>query len=198
MPTKRSYAIWTVVVLVIIAGVWLRTLGLAILDYRWYGGSTPFEMQEGPRLHVYIDTRVRQLGIPFLVTYSTDSLPYGINLCLHDNRPTTVRTLVLEEVTVVYPDGSATHVISPEDNWSKEFEEDTIVNSSPQGLVYTDIRIVEHHFSGVVKRASDFQLRLAGWYIFQDGSRIPIKIAMENRLERVRRFKTGWAHMGDL
>ena len=183
--------VWAILAL---AGIlWLFTLGVVIQNYRSYGGQSKIQTGEGLPITLWIDTHVEDWGVPVLLLYVTDRTPYSIEMSVFDRGPTTARKLLLEGVSIVYPDGAIVQVVSPQDNWGQEFRE-----GSPRGVIDTSVGSVQHCFGGVIGRPSDVRLRIKGWYLLEDGSKVSLQVDEEYRLRREWRITSGWARLANM
>lgn len=173
---------------------WIFTLGIVVNDYCWYGGQANVPAGEEMTFNLWIDTHVRNNGMPLFFCYYSDRKPYSIRLLLAASEAMASRELVLDDVSIVYPDGVTVQIVSPEDNWSKRFVKHTSINS----LGHTPESKMEHCFAQCIARSSNFRLQMSGWYPAKDGSTLRVRVDQQYRLQSVWKITTGWAYGASL
>ena len=117
---RRAVSICIIVLILCVSS--LATGGLVVYDYWSYGGMSTAYHGDGPRITLCVDTHVRDVGVPFVLSCICDRKPYSLDVWAYEHEGTNTAALFIDQLIIVYPDGAVCQVVSPEDRWFREFE----------------------------------------------------------------------------
>jgi hypothetical protein len=182
---------WIVIVIVLLLLTWLITGGLVLHDYWTYGGQDQVDTGTGKAFTLWVDTKCRGSWFPPFIVYVTDTLPYSINLTVVDYE-NSYKKLAITRMTIRFDSGEEAKIILPKDNWSRDFEDYVIHNSTPEGVVRTQTRRLQYTFENVIKRSKNFRLTIRAKYELKTGRLIRASVDQDYKVFKRRYVQTGW------
>jgi hypothetical protein len=178
--------------LMLIGVLWLCTGGIVVYHYRIYESDSRFVGDEALVFKCSVITHVNSYGVPFLFLKYKDSLPYSIQLTVYDHQNAYSR-LFVDTVSIEYRNGPMLEIVSPKDEFSKEFKDHAATASLSGEVTTIHSRQVSHTFKGVVDQPATFRLTIVVRFRCNDGSIVRKVFTEEFRRSTYSSTKTGWA-----
>jgi hypothetical protein len=103
MKNKRIRMIG--IAMIVLVFIWVFTGGIVIERRQYISPGVYKKGEYAPIIYAGIDQGIKNYGIPFLLQYSTDSIPYGISLYYVSHKVPPGSALCFSEIKLIYVDG---------------------------------------------------------------------------------------------
>jgi hypothetical protein len=166
-----------------------------VIERRQYISLGVYKKGEyAPIIYAGIDQGIKNYGIPFLLQYSTDSIPYGISLYYVSHKVPPGSALCFSEIKLIYVDGHKLDIMNSISEkhllklYNRSYIDDNGNKQRNSSAVDTEINL-----GHCIDSRQNFSLHLVGYVTYQENTveRFDVTLNFDSKTE-FNDVSTGW------
>lgn len=186
---RRNWLIIFAASLAIFAAYAVLTGGIQVVSHHDFGGQQNVELHPGLKADIWLAPHSTDFSIPFVFHRLTTRVPCEIRLQIWDDSQQ-IRSIRIDEIVLEHPGTSEVQSHAPA--WQRTLKPHRQVNSSSQGLIYTDVRALSERIPVRVVHHENVEVTLVGELETMTGEQLPFKTRSSFRAQRYFRVMTFW------